>query len=235
MLIPFQLAAMAPKGSPKGMRKATARAMIPTSIINQGLSFDQGRISGFISEHIRGLIWLFHSWGVKDDRKWDIFYDVIVLDPVTTRHFSQFPLMWHHCRSRSSPFREWLAALCSLMGQMSEKTSYQMNNRRWDNPSAFRVQVDHSNLQTTRSGHVNRTREWLSSYRSDDLMAQIDPPSCRQNKHGDFLVVGPLNWDERVVEDHNEENFADPRGLSGGRWHPGDGNDNNDGNGEEDS
>jgi hypothetical protein len=226
---------MAPKGSRKGKGKATARAKMPTSVINRRLSLDRDRIKGFISEHIRGLIRIYNVCGVKDERAWDLFYDIIFLDPVTTRHFSQFQLMWPHRRSRSSPFREWWAAFRSYMGQMFDKTRDQMNNWRWDNPRAFGDQVDRSNPQTTSSGKVKRTGERFSWYGSDDLRAKIEPPSCRQYKPGDFLAVRPLNWDEIIDEDDDDENWADPGAPSGGRSRPGDDNDNDDGEGEEDT
>jgi len=117
---------MALKGSNKG--KGKARAKMPTSVINRRLSLYRDGIKGFISEHICGLIRIYNVCGVKDERAWDLFYDIIFLDPVTTRHFSQFQLMWLHRRSRSSPFREWWAASRSYRGQMFDKTRDQMNN-----------------------------------------------------------------------------------------------------------
>jgi hypothetical protein len=169
---------MAPKGSSKG--KGKARAKMPTLVINRRLTLDWDRIKGFISEYIRGLIRIYNVCGVKDERAWALFYDIIFLDPVTTRQFSQFQLMWPHRRSRSSPFREWWATFRSYMGQMFDKTHDQMNNWRWDNPWCFRDQVDRSNPQTTSSGKVKRTGERFSWYGSDDLRAKIEPPSCRQ-------------------------------------------------------
>jgi hypothetical protein len=224
---------MAPKGSSKG--KGKARAKMPTSVINRRVSLDRDHIKGFISEHIRGLIRIYNVRGVKDERAWDLLYDIIFLDPVTTRHFSQFQLMWRHCRSKSSPFREWWAAFRSYMGQMFDKTRDQINNWRWDNPHAFGDQVDRSNPQITSSGKVKRTSKRLSWYGSDDLRAKIEPPSCRQYKPGDILAVRPLNWDEIIDEDDADENWADPGALSGGRSCPGDGNDNDNGEGEEDT
>jgi hypothetical protein len=156
MLIHCQLTAMAPKGSIKGRRKA--RAMMPTSVINRRLSLKQDRIMGFISEHIRGLIRIYNDCGVKDERAWDLFYDIIFLDPVTTRHFSQVQLMWPQRRSRSSPCRVWWAAFRSYMEQMFDKTSEQMNNWRCGNPHAFGDQVDRSNAQTTSLGKVERCK-----------------------------------------------------------------------------
>jgi hypothetical protein len=153
---------------------------MPTSVINRRLSLNRDRIKGFISEHIRGLIRIYNVCCVKDERAWDLLYNIIFLDPVTTRHFSQFQLMWPHRRSRSSPCGEWWAAFRSYMGQMIDKTCDQMNNWRWDNPRAFRDQVDRSNPQTTSSGKVERTCARFSWYSSDDLRAKIEQPSCRQ-------------------------------------------------------
>jgi hypothetical protein len=166
---------------------------MPTSVINRRLSLDQDCIKGFISEHICGLIQIYNVCGVKDERAWDLFYDIIFLDPVRTRHFSQFQLMWPHRRSRSSPFQGWWAAFRSYMGQMFDKTRDQMNNWRWDNPRAYGDRVDRSKPQTTSSGKVKRTAEHFSWSGSDDLRAKLEPPSCQQYKSGAFLNVRPLN------------------------------------------
>jgi len=122
----LELTAMAPKGS--GRAKGKVRAMIPTSVINRHLSLDRACIKGFISEHICGLIWIDNVCGVQDDRACGVFYDIICPDPVTTRHFSQFQLLWPHRRSRSSSFREWWAAFRSYLGYMFKKTHDQVDN-----------------------------------------------------------------------------------------------------------
>jgi len=220
---------MAPKGSRKGKAKATAKAKMPTSVINRSLSLDRDCIKGFISEHIRGLIQIYNVCGVKDERAWDLFYDIIFLDPVTTHHFSQFQLMWPHRRSRSSPFREWWSVFRSYMGQILDKTRHQMNNWRWDNPRASRDQVDRSNPQRTSSGRVKCTSEHFSWYGCNDLRGKIEPPSCRQYKPGDFLDIRQRNWEEITNEDDNDENWADPGAPSAERSRPGDGNNNHDG------
>jgi len=138
---------MAPKISCK--RQEKARAMMPTSVINRCLLLDRDHREGFISEQIRELIWIYNVCGVKDQRAWDLFYDIIFLDPVMTRQLSQFQLMWPHRRSRSSPFPEWWAALLSYMGQMFDNTCGQMNNWRWNNPCTFGDRVKCCNVQTT--------------------------------------------------------------------------------------
>jgi hypothetical protein len=118
---------------------------------------------------------------------------------------------------------------------MFDKTCDQMNNWRWDNPSVFGDQVDRSNPQTTSSGKVISTGEHFAWYGSNDLRAMIEPPSCQQFKPGDFLGVRPLNWDEIIDEDDDDENWADPGGPSGGRSRPGDDNDTDEGESEEDT
>jgi len=223
---------MAPKGSSKG--KGKARAKMPTSVINRRLSFDPDCIKGFISEHISGLIQIYNVCGVEDERAWDLFHEIIFPDPVTTRQVSHFQLMWPHLRSRSSPYVEWWAAFRSYMGQMFDKTRDQMNNWRWDNPRAFGDQLDRSDPQTASSGKVQRTGGLFCWYGSDDLRAKIEPPSCRQYKPRNFLAVRPLNWDEIIDKDDDDENWADRGAPSNGQSHPGNSNDNDNGEGEED-
>ena len=128
MKIDFHLTAMAPNGRSKG--KGKARAKMRTSDINQRLSLDRDCMTGFISEHIRGLIWIYNVCGIKDDKAWDLFNDGIFLDLVMTCHFSQFQLMWPHQRSRSLPFREWWAAFRSYWWQMLDTSRDQMKNWR---------------------------------------------------------------------------------------------------------
>jgi hypothetical protein len=116
---------------------------------------DWDHIKGFISEHIRGLRRIDNVCSVKHQMAWDLIYDIIFLDAVTTSHFSQHQLMWPHCRSRSSPFREWWAAFRIYKGQMFDKTRNQMNDLRWDKPCAFGDQVNCSSPQTTSWGILN--------------------------------------------------------------------------------
>jgi len=118
---------------------------------------------------------------------------------------------------------------------MFDKTRDQKNNWRWDNPRAFEDQVDHLNPQTTSSGKVKPTSECFSWYGTDDLRAEIEPPSCRQYKPGDFLAVRPLNCDEIIDEDDDDDIWMDAGALRGGRSHPTDGNDNDDIRSEEDT
>ena len=110
-----------------------------------------------------------------------------------------------------------------------------VNNWRWDNHRAFGDQVDRSNLQTSSLGKVKRTGERFSLDSSDGLRAKIEPPSCRQYKPGDIQAVRPLNWDEIIDRDDDDETWADPSVPSGGRSHPGDDNENGDGEGEEET
>src|SRR5882757_2348340 len=128
--------------------------------------------------------------------------------------------MWPRRRSRYSPYWEWWAANCSFMGQIFHNTHNQMKNWRWYNPCGFGDQVDRSNPQTTSSGKVKHTGERFSWYSSDDLRAMIEPPSCQQYKPGNFLAVRPLNWDEIIDKDDDDEKCADPGAPSSGRSRP---------------
>jgi len=114
---------------------------MPTSVINWRLWLDQDHKKELILKHIHGLIRTYKVCGIKDEREWEHFYDIIILDPVMTRHFSPFQLMWPHLRSGCWPFQELWAAFRSYMGQMFEKTHNQMNILRWHNPHASSITV----------------------------------------------------------------------------------------------
>jgi hypothetical protein len=118
---------------------------------------------------------------------------------------------------------------------MFDKTRDQMNNWRRDNPRAFGDQRDRSNPQTTSSGKVKRTGKHFSWYGSDDLRAKIEPPSFQQYTPGDILAVSPLNWDEIIDEDDDDDNWVDPGAPSRGSSRPSDSNANDDSEGEEDT
>jgi len=225
---------MARKGSLKGKWNATFRVKIPTSDINQRLSLDQDHIKGFISEHICGLIQIYNLCGVKNQWACDLFYDIIFLNPVTTRHFSQFQQIWPHCRSSRLPLRESWAVFRSYMGQMFDKTCDQTNNWSQDNPHAFVHQVNRSCPKSTSYGKIQCTGERFTWYISNGLRAKIEPPSCRQYTPGDFLTIRLLNWDEIIDADDYHENWAETRARSSERSCPSDGNAYDDSEGEED-
>jgi len=80
--------------------------------------------------------------------------------------------------------------------------------------------------------HTGKCFHW---YGSDDLKANIELPICPKYNLGDFLAIRPLNWDEIINEVDDVGNWADAEVPSGESSHPGDGNDNDDGKGEEDT
>jgi len=121
------------------------------------------------------------------------------------------------------------------MGQMFDISRDQMNNWRLDNPRVFGDQVNRSTPHTTSSGKVKRSGERFSWYSSNDLRAKIEPPGCPQYKPGDFLPFRPLNLDDIIDEDDDDENWADPGAPSGRRIRPGNGNDNDNCEGAEDT
>jgi len=102
-----------------------------------------------------------------------------------------------------------------IYGANVSKFRYQMTNWRWDNTRSFGDQVDRSNPLSTGSGKVKLTGEPFCWYSSNDLSTKIELPSCRQYKPGNFLAVGPLNWDEIINEDDDNENWADAGGPRG--------------------
>jgi len=51
-----------------------------------------------------------------------------------------------------------------------------------------------------------RTGQPYSWYASVYPRAKIEPLSCRQSKPGSFLAVGPLNWDDIIDVDDDDEN-----------------------------
>jgi hypothetical protein len=48
------------------------------------------------------------------------------------------------------------------------------------------------------------------------------PPWCRLYKPGDFLGVRPVNWNEVINKDDDNDNKVDSGVQSGGRSRPGD-------------
>jgi len=130
------------------MAKTTARARILTSVLNRYLALDHHSTNGMISEHIRGLIRIYNITSIKDERAWDLFCDLIILDPVMTCRFSQFQLIWPDHMSTSLAFWEWGVDFRSYMTQMFDKTNHQMNYLRRHNPCAFREHVGWSTPQT---------------------------------------------------------------------------------------
>ena len=75
----------------------------------------------------------------------------------------------------------------------------------------------------------------VSWYCHEDLRAVIEPSSCREYKQGDFLALRPLNLDETIHKNDDDENSMDPRAPCGGRSRHRDANDNNNCEGEEDT
>jgi hypothetical protein len=103
-----------------------------------------------------------------------------------------------------------------------------MKDWTWDNPRAFRDEVDRPVTQTARSGKVDCTGKRFFWYGTDDLEAKIVQPTCRQYTAGEFQTVRPLNWGETFDDNDNDENWVDPGALSGGRRRHGHVNDTDD-------
>jgi len=180
MLISFQLTAMAPMGSHKAKWNATARAKIPTSVINRCQTLHRDRLQGYISQHICGLMQIFNISSVYYGSEWYLFYDISLCDPVMTSHFPQFWVIGLNRRRTWLPFWEWLVTFHSCMQQMFDKTSSEMNNWRWVNAHTFGDQVNHSNVWATSLRMVEWTGQHYSRYSSDDIRALIEPACCQK-------------------------------------------------------
>jgi hypothetical protein len=83
-------------------------------------------------------------------------------------------------------------------------------------------------------GIDERPGERFSWYGCNDLRAKIESPSGCQYKAGNFLAGRPLNWDETIDENDDDENWANPGLPSIRRSCSGDGNYNDNGKCEED-
>jgi len=165
----------------------------PTATIDERLKFKGPGTKNFISEHIRALIRQYHIPGIKSERAWDLFYDIIFLDPVTTRHFAQFQGMWKYRNAKDSPHYEWWRAFHTYMSHRFDKTHEQMNNWRRYNPEAFGDPIVELPTERTRSGKWKPTGKQIKWYGTADLMAKLEPPSCRGGKApASFLALQPV-------------------------------------------
>jgi len=133
------------------------------------------------------------------------------------------------------PIRERWALFRSYMSRMFDNICDRMNNSRLDNHCAFADQVDHIEVQTTCWGKVELTSEHDLWKGSDDLEANSALRSLHQSNPENFHQVRPVNWDELLIKDGDDENWGDTGAPSGGRGRHGDGNDNDDGAGEVDT
>jgi hypothetical protein len=77
-----------------------------------------GHAKSVMSEHVRPMI---RIGGIKDSLVDRIWYEIIFLDPLTTRHFSQFQNMWDRRESRDQPFLEWWTQFKALIGNCIER------------------------------------------------------------------------------------------------------------------
>jgi hypothetical protein len=119
------------------------------------------------------------------------------------------------------------------MGKMFNISRHELNNWRWDRPSALGDEVIRSNPQKTRLVKLNLAGEHFSSYGSGELMATVEQPACRLCKRGDFFAIRRLNRDQAIANDDDDENCGGPEMPSCVLSHPGHKDGNDDGNGEE--
>ena len=104
-----------------------------TDAIKDTLLLD-GFAKQFMAEHIRGLIQMYAIHGVKDDGAIDLMYDILFMDPVTTRHFRQFQGMWKQRASTQPRHIEWWSGFRAFLRDCFDKTRVQMNRYHKENP-----------------------------------------------------------------------------------------------------
>jgi hypothetical protein len=95
---------------------------------------------------------------------------------------------------------------------------------RWDHPRAFGDQSNRFIPLTTSLRKVKCTGKSFSWYSSNNLRSKIQSAWCRQYKLGDFVAVGPLNWDEIIDDDDDNKDCTDPGVPKGRMSRPRDGN-----------
>ena len=219
-------------GSRRG--KGKARAMMSISVIHQHLNLDRDRIQGFILEHICGFIWIYNVCGVKDGWARDLIYEIILFDPVTTLHISQFQVRWLHRRIRGWPFREWWAAFCSYMGKCLIKPMTKWTTGGGITPAPVGIKLI---APISRQPARRRWNTWVSISLGIVVMISGQRLSRQAAGSTNQTTSWPLDHlmsKETFDKDDDDANWADPRGQTGGSNHPGNGNDNDDSKGEED-
>ena len=165
-----------------------------------------GYSKAFIAEHIRGLIRIYAIGGIKDAGAVGLMYDILFLDPVTTRHFAQFQGMWKHRRSRRAPYQEWWDTFRLFLRDCFDKTRVQMNRYHDDNPLP-------DDLDGNLSDEEARTR-WFPG---TPKMQPPSPPPAKKQKL-DHRAIHPFNL--YVVE---AGDYAGPHDLPlfgpSAKWH----------------
>lgn len=106
-----------------------------TDSIKERLHLD-GFIKQLIAEHIRALIRIYAIGGVKDPEALDLMYDILFIDPVTTRHFWQFQGMWKHRGSNETQYKAWWDAFMAFLRDCFDTTRRQMNRYHAETPPA---------------------------------------------------------------------------------------------------
>jgi hypothetical protein len=79
---------MAAVGSHEGTRKATGRAKLPTSVMNQHLLLDWDHMKEFTPEHLCELMRIYHVCSLEEERAQGLLDDIVFLNSITTCHCS---------------------------------------------------------------------------------------------------------------------------------------------------
>jgi hypothetical protein len=82
------------------------RRLTPTERMKVALELE-GFAKSIMAEQLRAVICMYGIGGIKDGPIDQLFYEILFLDPLTTRHFGRFQPMWEHRNSTQPPFLKW--------------------------------------------------------------------------------------------------------------------------------
>jgi hypothetical protein len=150
--------------------------------------------------------------GMMDIRAWDLIYDILFLDPITTPHFAQFQWLWRHRLENSGDNFQWWNLFKGFLGGCFGKTQEQMNHYRADNPSQF---GDHGEdrLPPARGHSISRPRRTPCTPTWFPGIPKIAPPYHQVYPPARFLPMHHLSAEhlemvrvpQAAVSDHNDD------------------------------
>jgi hypothetical protein len=110
--------------------------MTPTARLKAALHLD-GPAKSLMAEHLRAMIRMYGIGGIKDGAIEQLFYEILFLDPLTTRHFGRFQGMWEHRASAAQPYLEWWTQFRAFVRDCLDKTRVANNRYQLEKWTAY--------------------------------------------------------------------------------------------------
>jgi hypothetical protein len=101
-----------------------------------------GHPKSVLSEHIRAMIRMYGIGGIKDGATEQLFYEILFLDPLTTRHFGRFQRMWEQHNSTAQPYLEWWTQFRAFLRDCLDKTRAGNNRYQLEKWTAYSANAD---------------------------------------------------------------------------------------------